>query len=207
MRWRIPLLLALAAFVAVSCDQQPVEPAAEQVAEAPMMNFTNGPENPGNSWIAREAGWNAVCHWCETWDPSGSNLYALHYQADDVNFCGGTSDSNTPWDDQGGVNEGGLHFLDQTSDQPIFIYDADALFTACATFPEPCCTFLATGWLYQGTHDMIAHDRFQDNSAYSQMKGNGFVYDPDGNQYRYREHQKVVYTSGEVWTHEDIVVH
>jgi hypothetical protein len=93
MRWRIPLVVVLALFVAASCDQQPVEPPAEQVAEAPAFNFTNGPQHPGNSWIAREAGWNAVCHWCETSDPPGSNLYALHYQADDADFCGGTSSS------------------------------------------------------------------------------------------------------------------
>jgi len=35
MRWRIPLVVVLALFVAVSCDQQPVGPMAEQVAEAP----------------------------------------------------------------------------------------------------------------------------------------------------------------------------
>ena len=36
MRWRIPLLLVLLGFVAVSCDQQPAEPIGDQaVAEAP----------------------------------------------------------------------------------------------------------------------------------------------------------------------------
>ena len=29
MRWRIPLIVALVAFVAVSCDQQPVEPESD----------------------------------------------------------------------------------------------------------------------------------------------------------------------------------
>ena len=47
MRWRIPLVAVLALFVAVSCDQQPVEPAADQVAEAPAFNYSN---NPG--WLA-----------------------------------------------------------------------------------------------------------------------------------------------------------
>ena len=32
MRWRIPLVVALALFVAVSCDQQPVEPVAPEDA-------------------------------------------------------------------------------------------------------------------------------------------------------------------------------
>jgi hypothetical protein len=208
MRWRISLTLALIAFVGTACDQQPVEPTAEEVVDAPVFNFTNGPENPGNSWIAREAGWDDICFWCETSDPPGSRLFAAHYQADDVSYCGGSSNWKTPWDYQGGVNGGGVHYLSQTFDQPLFIYDMDALYTACATFPEPCCTFLATGWLYQGTHDMVALERYQDNSEYAQMKGNGFVYDPDGNQYRYREHQKVYYTTeGDDWTHEEIAVY
>ena len=33
MRWRIPLVVALALFVAVSCDQQPVEPPADQMTD------------------------------------------------------------------------------------------------------------------------------------------------------------------------------
>jgi len=37
MRWRIPLVAAIAVFVAVSCDQQPVAPAADQVAEGPVL--------------------------------------------------------------------------------------------------------------------------------------------------------------------------
>ena len=43
MRMRIPLVAVLALFVAVSCDQKLVEPAADQVAEAPAFNFMNGP--------------------------------------------------------------------------------------------------------------------------------------------------------------------
>ena len=42
MRWRIPLLLTLVAFVAVSCDQQPAAPVSDQVvAEAPAFNWMN----------------------------------------------------------------------------------------------------------------------------------------------------------------------
>lgn len=43
MRWRIPLVLTLVLFVAVSCDQQPVEP----VATAPSLDFGNGPPEAG----------------------------------------------------------------------------------------------------------------------------------------------------------------
>ena len=53
MRWRIPIVVVLALFVAVSCDQQPVEPVPEQVAEAPTFDFSNGPAQPGYSNILR----------------------------------------------------------------------------------------------------------------------------------------------------------
>jgi len=53
MRWRISLVAALVAFVAVSCDQQPVEPPAEPVAEAPSFEFSNGPDEPGTSGLMR----------------------------------------------------------------------------------------------------------------------------------------------------------
>jgi len=52
MRWWFPLVALV--FVAVSCDQQPVEPAADPVAEAPALNFINGPAEPGNSFIIRD---------------------------------------------------------------------------------------------------------------------------------------------------------
>ncbi len=80
------------------------------------------------------------------------------------------------------------------------------LFTPCnAGFPEPCCTFIRNEWLYQGTHDMTATDKWQDNKAYQQMMANGFVYDPAGNRYGYREKQKWEPTKG--WTHDEILVH
>ena len=47
MRWRIPLVLILALFVAAGCDQQPVEPVEQPVATAPSFDFMNGPESPG----------------------------------------------------------------------------------------------------------------------------------------------------------------
>ena len=53
MRWRIPLVLILALFVAVSCDQQPNEPVGQSVATAPEFNFMTGPAFPGNSGMER----------------------------------------------------------------------------------------------------------------------------------------------------------
>lgn len=47
MRWRTPVVLILALFVAVSCDQQPTDPVEQPVATAPGFNFMNGPESAG----------------------------------------------------------------------------------------------------------------------------------------------------------------
>lgn len=49
----LPLAL-IAAVAAVSCDQQPIEPPANQVAESPAFDFSNGPPVPGNSYIVRD---------------------------------------------------------------------------------------------------------------------------------------------------------
>ena len=206
MRWRIPFVVALVLFVAVNCDQQPIEPAEEAVAEAPNLNFTNGPDHPGNSPVTRGY-WDEGCFWCESSDPAG-NLYALHYQVDDIFYCGGGS-GFAGWDYQGVNNNSGSLWNQQAkSDEPVFIYDMAALFAAFDGgngFPEPFCTFIAEEWLYAGTHDMIAIDKWMANntSAYSTFKANGFVYDPDGNRFRYREHQR--WDAGKaVWTHEEI---
>jgi hypothetical protein len=47
MRWRVPLTVALIAFVAVSCQDTATEPVEQPVATAPGFNFMNGPESAG----------------------------------------------------------------------------------------------------------------------------------------------------------------
>jgi hypothetical protein len=68
MRWRIPLVVVLALFVAVSCDQQPAEPPADQVAEAPAFNWMNNPDN-GNFKVYRDVFDLRVC-----WSDSNNGL-------------------------------------------------------------------------------------------------------------------------------------
>ena len=73
MLWRIPLVALLALFVAVSCDQTLVEPAADQaVAEAPAFNWTNNPDN-GNFKVYRDAFDHVSC-----WSDEESGLRACH---------------------------------------------------------------------------------------------------------------------------------
>ena len=98
MRWRIPLVVALALFVAVSCDQQPVEPAAEQVAEAPAFNFMNGPAFAGPK--VQRYGDNSAWWWEDV------DGYLIVVGIDPADLCGdwstiGTTSVFTPNDDEG----------------------------------------------------------------------------------------------------------
>ena len=58
MRWSIPLVVVLAAFVAVSCDQQPVEPQLQQETVAPLFSSGHGAvaEKVSGGWNDRNPG-------------------------------------------------------------------------------------------------------------------------------------------------------
>ena len=47
MRTRIPVVLALAALLAVACQDSPTDPVEQPVATAPEFNFMNGPAEAG----------------------------------------------------------------------------------------------------------------------------------------------------------------
>ncbi len=51
MRYLLATLMA--AFMVASCDQQPIEPV-NPVRENPAFDFSNGPAEPGNSYIVRD---------------------------------------------------------------------------------------------------------------------------------------------------------
>lgn len=72
MRWRIPLLLSLIGIVAVSCDQQPVDPTTDQAAEAPSFDWTNNPDN-GNIKVYRDGFDFVLC-----WSDEENGLRACH---------------------------------------------------------------------------------------------------------------------------------
>jgi len=67
---RIPLVAVLALFVAVSCDQQPVDPAADQVAEA-TFDFTNNDGWHGKTFrTTTDYGWVG-------WDEGGDLIASM----------------------------------------------------------------------------------------------------------------------------------
>jgi hypothetical protein len=89
MRWRIPLVLSLVAFVAVSCDQQPAEPTADQLADAPTFNFENAPPFSG---IIERAEFPAAYSWVDF--KSGLRL-TLGF--DVFEYCDGTINFDLVW--------------------------------------------------------------------------------------------------------------
>jgi hypothetical protein len=200
---RIPLVAVLALFVAVSCDQQPAAPQADQVAEAPTLSFVNGPTNPGNSPIDRE--FDEWCYWCASFD-AAEYYYATHQSAYEY-FC--NAGPTVQWDYQE-INNGRLIVNAQTRDQPLFIYNMTDLFDAYAIGLggdwDSFCTFLTNEWLYQGTHDMNATETWNADlsKGHEQMMGTGMVHDHADNPYTYTEKQK--YMQGKGWTHRSIVI-
>jgi hypothetical protein len=197
MRWRIPLVVLLALFVSVSCDQQPSEPLGEQtVAETPGFNFMNGPEVPGKAPVSRFV-MEDTHYWCTSTDPE-RDLIATRYDPFEF-FCLGDP-AHPDWEIQT-INHSRNNYSGQGFDTPIYVYS----FTDWITAPD-WCAFLDTGWLYQGTVDFRANETWNgdESEGMFQFRANGVVYDQDGNKHSYREHQKLNPTQG--WTHEDIVV-
>jgi hypothetical protein len=84
MRWRIPILLTLVAFVAVSCDQQPLETSQQPTTTGLTFNIANAPPQSG---IVVRADYTAASLFV---DPE-SGLGAL-LGVDPVEFCTGPAE-------------------------------------------------------------------------------------------------------------------
>jgi hypothetical protein len=182
MRARIPLVLACAALVAVSCQDTPTEPVEQPVATAPEYNFMNGPAFPGNSGMERfssnetfnytldlDAPWLLV-----TYDP---------YEA----YAGCTLDRPylaPPWDIQEKQRETKAGIVTTRlyhGDLDVTLYDHfiwDTEYTSV-------CEFLVNDWLYKGTAKFVVHREWLDDLWYWNVaSASGVVEDRDGNQYR-----------------------
>jgi hypothetical protein len=160
-------------FVAVSCDQQPVEPPTDQVAEAPTLNFMNGPENPGESPVYRfrDYGYGSLFDF-------DRGLRVRLYDTFNTVACGGDVDYPA-WDYQD-VDGDRVRSISQVREVPVVVYP----------FPntpgKPFCNFLAEDWLYKGT----GYAHINDNNVFWWMgtggnnsfsvRVNGTVEDPAG---------------------------
>jgi len=126
MRWQIPLVVVLATFVAVSCDQQPVEPAAEQVAEAPAFNFMNGPETAGPHVVRYDAGWVTYWDFPPETTPDGEAWTVVEGidHTDNMGFCGGEG-TDTPLSTQDLLKEDRLIRREMRKKGPAYAFHSD----------------------------------------------------------------------------------
>ena len=202
LRRTLTPLALVCAFVLSACSDStmPTSPdAADQLPELPTLSFVNGPATPGNSPIERgDAPW---CYWCATFD---SNFYTTHQSAFDY-FC--NAGPIVEWEYQE-LNNGGNTIINaQARNKPLFIYDTNDFFaTYGAGDQEAWCAYLADEWLYQGTQNMTANERYSTDSSswLYQMSAQGVVYDHHGNRYHFTNRQKR--TSDKGWTHRLIQV-
>ena len=214
MQWRIPLLAVTALFVAASCDQQPVEPAAEAVAEAPAFNFMNGPENPGESDV-----WRYQMRYIFWTGHEDLNLDAEYIYAEDQGKylnkydCGGSHDI-PGWDIQESGNpDNRVTMVALKKNTPVYVYHLDDMYEAYdsndnATF----CDFIANEWLYRGEIDMV----YTDNNWWANpevqanpwgFRANGFVWDQEDNRYNYHEHWRMFCTPTDCdVTHNKLII-
>ena len=217
MRWQIPLLATIALFVAVSCDQQPVGPLTDPVAEAPTLNFMNGPENPGESDVWRYQ-WRYI-FWSGHDD---LNLAAEYMHAEDQGWyggaykydCGGSYD-HPVWDIQesGNPDNERVPMVAQRKDTPVYVYHLDDMYEAYDSGDNSTfCEFIADEWLYRGEINMVYTDNNWWGSPEVQanpwgFRANGFVWDQEGNRYNYHEHWRMFCTPTECdVTHNKLVI-
>jgi hypothetical protein len=188
MRWRIPLAAALALFVAVSCDQQPVEP---EPAETPLFNHGADVENEFfYTWPARFT-------WLDA-DPETEPADVLligydpadDFACNDGVFVGGVrAKVHNVFKELGDDGERWVNVFSFTERPPLYMYWwAD--YPLLGTLDEQC-DFLLNDWIAEGSWSVAARDN--DVSCFDGTPGvnsygrteNGRLEDGDGNKYKY----------------------
>jgi len=175
----------------IACEQLPSEPAtnvlaipaidvADEVAPAPLLNYMNGPEMPGNSPVERWAGGG----WISVTDPD-KGLRARLYDTFNTIRCGGSADDPDWWDYQDiwSNPDGILKSHWQANEVPIVVYPWPN------TPGKDFCDFLAEDYLAVGTGTAVANDNnvfwftgTGGNNSYGILV-KGTVEDGDGNTY------------------------
>ena len=187
MRWRIPVVLILALFVAVSCDHQPVEPEPDETAL-----FARADVN--NEFIYT---WPARITWMDN-DPETDppDVFLIGYDpADDFacndgEFVGGVlAKVHEVFKDIGDDGERYVNVFSLIGRPPLYMYrwPDDRLF---GTLDERC-DFLLNEWIAKGSWSVAERDN--DVSCFDGTPGvnsfgrteNGRLEDGDGNKYKY----------------------
>lgn len=189
MRWRIPLAAVLALFVAASCQEAPVEPAADQVAGI-TFNWLNNPDN-GNPRIFR-----GETHWISCWSDSENGLRACHGTLP----LGGGSEPDCGLQEEGDLIEfqdvGIFNPDDPFSSWIHEVVKGDVWITVRdLNTPGTCfgAALVAEGW---GRFMYVDNDIFGttvNNTNTWKFRGHGNLTAPDGSRVNYNGHIKLMF--------------
>ena len=182
-----------------------VQSNGQELSVENLKKFDNAPFHSGNSGVYRYQGWVA---WIATRNTDGT-MWAVRAEPDNRWWgCGpNVSVSNYQWIENPVDVTKAVVEISNTKDLPIYIYGP-------YTGPD-VCTWLENAWVYQGTHQLSSQDNnvfgVNENPERTNSWGwqaHGFVYDRDGNRYRYTESQRAVHKPGEPvkWVTEKIQV-
>lgn len=196
MRTRIPVILACAALLAVACQDSTTEPVEQPVATAPELNFMNGPASPGNSGLER---YFEPYTFNFTADFYGSHWLLVTYDVWEA-YAGCTvtipdAALMEPWEIQEKEREtrdGVLTTQLMQREDVVYIVDHLIYDQSEYDWNTEVCPWIMASWTFRGTAKFVVHQEFLDGAFQRRIaSANGFVKDPDGNQYRLHYQERV----------------
>ena len=183
MRCRLPLFLALFALIAVSCDQQPVEPPTGEVSTEASFDFLNNPDN-GNPRI-----WRGEDYWRFCWSDADSD-YRDRVCHVSYPWPGGPPQACDIPDVGPALSHQDVGDWDTDNPRILHVIKGDTWVTIRDTWEEGDCygnAEVASGW---GKFMVLDNDVFGiaegDNNANTwQYKGTGTLMTPGGQKVSY----------------------
>ncbi len=174
-------LLSLLVVLAACNGSTPAAPTSAD--PTPEFGTSNGPVNPGHSFVFRSNDQIFLATVDETQD-----LVVRHYNTEDIDFCGGGTAPPTA-EAQLVLTTGGAIYTWRTGMLPVYVYRLSEV-PPQEVSPQ-FCSDLATKWIYRGTHQLTNHDN---NLFFEPGRTNAFgwnaqgkVLDRAGKSYGYRE--------------------
>jgi len=182
----LPLIYPAALILASACEQAPsLAPAVNSPDGAtPTFGTSNGPENPGNSFVFRSGGFLFLVT-----EYPDQDLIVRHYNAEDIDFCGGST-ASPEWEFQDVVTPRAVVDLAKSGTIPAYVYRISEVPSVIDVTPE-FCSDLKSKWIYRGTHHILNHDNdvFGDPTRTNPFgfHAEGTLFDRAGGKHAYRE--------------------
>jgi hypothetical protein len=183
----VPGALAVLSLLALgsACDQsQPLAPTSGESHPRPSFRPANGPSHPGHSFVFRQ---DIDLPFLVSVDES-QNLVVRHYNAEDIDFCGGSSPTPTAEEQLVLTRHHAVETF-RTGELPVYVYRLSEV-PPSEVSPQ-FCEDLVTKWIYRGTHRLRNHDNnlfgFPSPTNAFGWRGVGTVYDRAGQRHHYLE--------------------